>query len=136
MHLDMTKTAFLAAILSLSIPSLSTADELVPIGTILDNATSISLHVVAFQGTVKELEPVPPFPTPGCVSYHRYKVVVQDETGSIYAILCGDPVDSTGNIVEGDHVRIWAVIEVLSSESVRPAIQATVKRIERITSQQ
>ena len=132
----MTIIAFLIALLSLSIPSVSTADELVPIGTIVNNAGSLSLHLVTFQGTVKELESSLAFPTRGCLSFYRSKVVVEDQTGSIDAMMCGDPVDSAGNIVEGDHVLISAVIDLLSRESVRPPIQTTVKRIERITSQQ
>lgn len=135
MHLDMTNIACLVALLSLSLPSVSTGEEFVRIGTIVTNSTSLALHLVTFQGTVTGLESSLALPTRGCWSFYRSKVVIEDETGTIDAMLCGDPVDSAGNIVEGDHVRISAVIDVLSSEAVRPPIQARVQRIERITSQ-
>jgi hypothetical protein len=130
----MTKIAVLVALLSLSIPSVSTGDELVSIGAIASNATSLALHLVTFQGTIKELEPIPPFPTPGCVSYDRYKAVVEDETGSIDAIVCGAPVDSNGEIVKGDRVLISAVISVLNSDAAKPLVVATVTNIARVSS--
>lgn len=135
MDLEMTNIACLVALLALSFSSVSPGEELVRIGTIVTHATSLALHLVTFQGTVTELESRLAFPTRGCWSFYRSKVVIEDETGTIDAMLCGDPVDSTGNIVEGDHARISAVIDVLSSEAVRPPIQARVQRIERITSQ-
>lgn len=158
----MTKTAFLAALLSLLVASLSVADELlrfmrrwiltltlvltsvavsfgdeiVPIGKILANAPSLANHLVTFRGLVVSLEQLPPlgyrrFLSTNCFLQNRYMAVIEDDTGSINAIVCGMPLDEKGSIARGDHVVIRANINIVPGVGLRSDILANTVRMER-----
>ncbi|HZC81320.1 MAG TPA: hypothetical protein VE222_06310, partial [Nitrospiraceae bacterium] len=71
--------------------SLSLANEVLPIGTILKNPESYYLHVVALAGTVRHVKVILPPPSSlpqscgkgGGIFYSPYTFTLEDETGSI-----------------------------------------------------
>ena len=117
-------SAFLTIQLPLSL-SLALADEVLPIGKIIADASSLAQHLVTFRGTVTSLEQIPSFPTRGCFLPDRYRAIIEDETGSIEVLFCRPPG------ANGDHVLIQAVISIINSEGFTSTLQATAKYVER-----
>lgn len=127
----MRKTSFLAGLASLIFvlapATVSVADEIVPIGKILANAPSLADHLVTFRGRVVNLERVPPRGygrSESCLYYDQYLTVIEDDTGSINAIVCGSPLDEHGSIARGDHVVIRANINIVPGVGFRSDILA------------
>ena len=63
------------------------ADEIMPIGRILDQAKSLAAHLVTFKGRIKAFEKFPALPIEACFMATRYRVLVKDDSGSIQAIV-------------------------------------------------
>jgi hypothetical protein len=135
MRVNNSTTAVLAWVFCLLSLSVCFAEEIVPINTILASAASLSQHLVTFQGTVKEIEALPPFPTPGCLSVDRYRVRIEDDTGAIDAIVCGS-LNYPTRISKDENVRVRAVISVLAGNTLPPPVLAIVKSIAQITGPQ
>lgn len=120
------KQICISAFLTIQLPlSLSLADEALPIGKIIADASSLAQHLVTFRGTVTSLEQIPSFPTRGCFLPDRYRAIIEDETGSIEVLFCRPPG------ANGDHVLIRAVISIINSEGFTSTLQATAKYVER-----
>ena len=105
--------------------SLSLADDVLPIGKIITDASSLAQHLVTFRGTVTSLEQIPSFPTRGCFLPERYRATIEDETGSIEVLFCRPPG------ANGDLVLIRALISIINSEGFSSTILATAKYVER-----
>lgn len=135
----MTKTDFLAALtvsLVLASIAVSFADEILPISKILANAPSLANHLVTFRGLVVSLEQLPPlgyrrFVSENCFMQNRYMAVIEDDTGSINAIICGMPLDEQGSVTRGDYVVIRANLNIVPGEGFRSDILANTVRMER-----
>jgi hypothetical protein len=123
-------------ILVLASGTVSLADEIVPIGKILANAPSLADHLVTFRGLVVSLERLPPLGyrqvlSQNCFMQNRYMAVIEDDTGSINAIVCGMPLDEKGRIARGDEVVIRAVLNKVPGEGFLSDILANTVRMER-----
>jgi hypothetical protein len=120
-------------ILVLAQVAVSFGDEIVPIGKILANAASFADHLATFRGTVVNLDrlPGPPVLLKNCWLRNRYKAVIEDETGSIDAIVCDWPLDEKGSVAQGDRVVIRANITVIHGEGFKSDVLATTVRMER-----
>jgi hypothetical protein len=116
--------------------AISFADEIVPIGTILANASSFADHLVTFRGLVVSLDRIagPSLPLArgsACVRHHRYMAIIEDETGSIHAIVCGSPLDEKGSVAKGDRVVLRANINVISGVGFKSDVLAVGVLMER-----
>lgn len=136
MRYDGIRVMSLATLCYLSTTSLSLGEDRISIGTLVRHATSFSQHLVSFQGKVKELGQLLPFPTRGCLAHERYKVVIEDETGSVDSIVCGNPIVDGTALAVGDPVRMSAVISIVGVEAQQSSILAIAKTIVRIDSPQ
>ena len=126
----------LTLILVLASVAVSFADEILPIGKILANAPSLALHLVTFRGLVVSLEQLPPlgyrpFLSKNCFMQNRYMAVIEDDTGSINAIVCGMPLDEKGSVTIGDQVVIRANLNIVPGEGLRSDILANTVLMER-----
>jgi hypothetical protein len=102
----------------------------------LANAPSLALHLVTFRGLVVSLEQLPPlgyrrFISENCFLQNRYMAVIEDDTGSINAIVCGLPLDEKGSVTRGDQVVIRANLNIAPGEGFRSDILANTVRMER-----
>lgn len=86
----------------------SLGDEIVPIGKILGNTPMFANHLTTFRGVVTRLDPLPRILTKNCYAQDRYRAVIEDNTGSIEAIVCGAPLDEHGPISPGARVVLRA----------------------------
>ena len=120
-------------ILVLTQVTASFGDEIVPIGKILANAPSYADHLVTFRGFVVSLERIPgrPMLFQACFFHDRYKAVIEDETGSIDAIICGSPLDEKGSASRGDRVVIRSTINIIHGEGYKSDVLALAVRMER-----
>ena len=120
-------------ILVLAQVTVSFGDEIVPIGKVLANAASFADHLATFRGTVVSLERLPGrrMLFQNCLLNDRYKAVIEDETGSIDAIVCDWPLDEKGSIAQGDRVVIRANINVIHGEGFKSDVLANTVRMER-----
>lgn len=120
----------------LALDAVSFADEIVPIGKILANASSFADHLVTFRGLVVSLDRIagpspPPARGSACVLHDRYMATIEDETGSIHAIVCGSPLDEKGSVARGDRVVIRANINVISGVGFQSDVLAVGVLMER-----
>lgn len=123
--------AFLVVLFSLAFCATGLADEIMPIGQILNNAKSLAAHLITFKGRIESFEKVQPAPVQRCYMAPRYRAVVKDDSGSIIAILCGKHLDEQGELHIGDQVVIRAVLDVDESDGANHAITAIGVRMER-----
>lgn len=107
------------------------ADEIIPIGRILDNAKSLAAHLVTFRGRIETFDKAPPAIVKGCYMATRYRALVTDESGSIVAIICGRHVDDQNEVRIGDIVVIRALLEVDERDGANRIITAIGVRMER-----
>lgn len=115
----------------------SFGDEIIPIGKILADPPSFASRLTTFRGLVVSLDRIAgPSPRRGralttCPFYDRYLAIIEDETGSIPAMVCGFPLDDKGRVAQGDPVVIRAVIDVISGVGVKSDVVAIGVRMER-----
>lgn len=137
MHILHMKPCWLVTlILALTPATVSFADEIVPISKILANAPSLADHLVTFRGRVVSLERLPPlgfrrFLSANCFMQNRYMALIEDDTGSINAIICELPLDEKGSVVTGDEVVIRANLNIVHGEGFRSDLLANTVRMER-----
>lgn len=76
--------ALSVALLALT-ATLAEADELIAIGTLLNNPSAYKVHSVTVEGTVKEVKHFPPMFNRACgkMMYDSYLLTLEDETGSL-----------------------------------------------------
>jgi len=124
-------------ILVLAQAAVCLGDEIVPIGKILANTSSFADHLVTFRGLVVSLDRIAgPSPRGGralttCPFHNRYLATVEDETGSIHAIVCGSPLDEQGGVARGDRVVLRANINVISGVEFQSEVLAVGVLMER-----
>jgi hypothetical protein len=125
-------------ILLLAPAAVSFGDEIVPIGKILASPPSFANRLTTFRGLVVRLERIAgPPPRVGtralttCPFHDRYMAIIEDETGSIHAIVCGFPLDDKGRVAQGDHVVIRAIIMIVPDEGFKSEVIANTVRMER-----
>jgi hypothetical protein len=123
-------------ILILAQVAVSFGDEIVPIGKILANASSFADHLVTFRGLVVSLDRIagpshPPARGSACLLHDRYMAIIEDETGSIHAIVCGSPLDEKGSLARGDRVVLRANINVISGVGFKSDVLAVGVLMER-----
>ena len=97
--------------------SLSLANEVIPIGTILKDAESYNLRVVTLEGTVRDVKPYKPYFQPfrcgAGVCYGAYTFMLVDEGGSLeveHPVLDKTPSIKVPEVSEGERVIIEAQI--------------------------
>jgi len=90
------------------------AEEPVPIGIIRDDPESFHLKHVTLLGTLTEVHALEPYYlASGAGCYGAYRLIVEDETGSLpIAVIgvCGTPAIRPPPAAVGEHVRIRAQI--------------------------
>ena len=94
-------------------------DEIQTIGWIFDHVFYIHGHPVKFTGEVKSIDLEPAVPVRPCVLAKSYVAVIEDSTGSIQAVICGEPTISVG-----DHVVARALIMVVNPYEHPPILFA------------
>jgi len=94
-------------------------DEIQTIGWIFDHVFTIHGHVVTFEAVVKEIDVNAAVPGAPCLRGTGYGITLEDSTGSIQSILCGDP-----GVAVGDHVIATAIISVINQYTHPPVIIA------------
>lgn len=94
-------------------------DEIQTIGWIFDHVFYIHGHQVKFSGEVKSIDLEPAVPVRPCVLVKSYVAVIEDSTGSIQAVICGEPTISVG-----DHVVARALIMVVNPYEHPPILFA------------
>lgn len=77
------------------------------------------------------LDTLPHIPTKHCYAQVRYHTVIEDDTGSIDATVCGAPLDEQGPISLGSRVVLRALIHVTEGIAGQPAVLADGVRMER-----
>ena len=129
---------WIAIILVVLLPAaVSFGDEIVPIGKILADPPSYANRLTTFRGLVVSLDRIAgPSPRGGrtlttCPFHDRYLAIIEDETGSIHAMVCGFPLDDKGRVALGDHVVIRAIIDVISGVGLQSDVVALGVRMER-----
>ena len=125
-------------ILVLAQVAVSFGDEIVPIGKILADPPSFANRLTTFRGLVVSLDRIAgPPPRVGtralttCPFHDRYMAIIEDETGSIHATVCGFPLDDKGRVAQGDHVVVRAIIDVISGVGFQSDVVAIGVRMER-----
>lgn len=88
-------------------------------------------HLTTFRGVVTRLDPLPRILTKNCYAQDRYRAVIEDNTGSIEAIVCGAPLDEHGPISPGARVVLRALILVTEGVAGQPTVLADGVRMER-----
>lgn len=121
----------MAFLVSLGYPGASFGDEIVPIGKILANPPLFATHLTTFRGIVMRLDALARIPTKSCYAQDRYHAVIEDDTGSIDAIVCGAPLDELGPISLGSRVVLRALIHVTEGVPGQPPVLAEGVRMER-----
>lgn len=134
----MKERLIVGLILVLAPATVSFGDEIVPIGKILADPPSFVNRLTTFRGLVVTLDRIAgPPPRVGthapttCPFHDRYMALIEDETGSIRAIVCGFPLDDKGRVAQGDHVVIRAIIDVISGVGFQSDVFALGVRMER-----
>ena len=112
-------TVILCNAVHVEISSAYFVDEIQTIGWIVDHVFYIHGHPVKFSGVVKSIDLEPPVPVRPCILAKSYVAVIEDSTGSIQAVICGEPP-----IVVGDHVVARAFIMVLNPPAHPPILFA------------
>lgn len=93
-------------------------DEILPIRWIIDHAFRyLEDHPIRFAGTVKAILAEPSAPTGPCLRSRGYVAVIEDETGTIEAVICGEP-----SISVGQHVVIRGLLSVVNAYKTPPII--------------
>lgn len=131
-------TYSLIAALLLS-PAHAAEPELVSIQELLSpQATSYQQHPVTIEGVVSALHIIPPAigsyspRSKPCLLYGRASFVLEDETGSLLAVVLGscNPGAVEALPKDGDRVRVTGVVQVLESEAPRNVrVQASMIQI-------
>ena len=118
--------------------AVSFGDEIVPIGKILVDPPSFANRLTTFRGLVVSLDRIAgPPPRVGtrtlttCPFHDRYMAIIEDETGSISAMVCGFPLDDQGRVARGDRVVIRAIIDVIPGVGFKSDLVAIGVRMER-----
>lgn len=90
------------------------AETPVAIGAILAEPEPFHMKHVLLQGTVKEVQEIEPyFLASGAGCYGAYRMILQDETGSMMVAvlgICGTPFIRSAPVVLDEHVRIKAQV--------------------------
>ncbi|MFO0699975.1 MAG: hypothetical protein U0236_12160 [Nitrospira sp.] len=109
----------------------SFGDEIVPIGSILSDPALFTNRLTTIRGPVVQLDPLPRVRAKGCPYHDRYHAVLEDDTGSMEAIVCGAPLDERGPIFKGDTVVLRSAILVTNGEGGQTTVMADGVRMER-----
>jgi len=131
------KHNWIGIVLLVIVPAtVSFGDEIVPIGKILADPPSFANRLTTFRGLVVSLDRIagpspPPARGSACVLHDRYMAIIEDETGSIHAIVCGSPLDEKGSVARGDHVVIRANIDVIPGVGLKSDVLAIGVLMER-----
>ena len=112
-----------------AVPSLG--DEIVPIGSILANPSLFLNRLTTIRGRVVQLDPLPRVRAKGCPYHDRYHAVLEDDSGSMEAVVCGAPLDERGPIFKGDTVVLRSAIFVTNGEGGQSTVMADGVRMER-----
>ncbi len=124
-------TAVCILVLVHAVPSFG--DELVPIGGILANPSLFTNRLTTIRGSVVQLDLLPKarVRTKACPAHDRYHAVINDDTGSIEAVVCGAPLDERGPISPGDTIVLRAVILLEKHQDGQSTVLADGVRMER-----
>lgn len=108
-------------------------DEIVTIGRIVANPSLFVSRLTTIRGSVVQLTPLPGGRgwNKACPAHDRYLAVLEDDTGSIDAIVCGAPLDTRGPIFKGDVVVLRALIFVTEGEGRQSSVMANGVLMER-----
>lgn len=112
-----------------AVPSLG--DEIVPIGSILADPSLFTNRLTTIRGRVVQLDPLPRVRAKGCPYHDRYHAVLENDTGSMEAIVCGAPLDERGPIFKGDTVVLRSAIFVTKGGRGQSTVMADGVRMER-----
>lgn len=131
MKMLMTRIAICFLVMAQAVPSLG--DEIVQIGRIIADPTLFTNRLTTIRGSVVQLNRLPRMRvwTKACPYHDRYHDVIDDDTGSIEAIVCGAPLDERGPIFKGDTIVLRAVIFVAKGEEGQSTVVADGVRMER-----
>lgn len=110
----------------------SFGDEIVPIGNILANPSLFTNRLTTVRGYVVQLDLLPKARvwSKACPAHDRYHAVIEDNTGSIDAVVCGAPLDERGPIFQGDTVVLRAAI-IVETVNGQSTVLADGVRMER-----
>lgn len=90
------------------------AQELVAIEEIVARPDLYHLHQVVIQGSVRDVQPLPPYKLPtGDYCYSAYLFRLEDDTGSIAVALlgfCDKPIIRELGLTDGDEASVQATI--------------------------
>lgn len=103
-----------AAWLLLAIAPAAMAQELVAIEEIVARPDIYHLHQVVIQGTVRDVQALPPYKLPtGDFCYGAFLFRLEDDTGSVAVALlgiCDKPILRELSVSEGDQAAVQATI--------------------------
>lgn len=131
MKLLMNWIAVCLLVMVQAVPSFG--DEIVQIGRILANPSLFTSRLTTIRGSVVRLNPLPRGRAwnKACPAHDRYQTILEDDTGSIDAIVCGAPLDERGPISKGDTIVLRAVIMMEKSDGGQSIVMADGVRMER-----
>ncbi len=124
------------------IGSVILADDLIPIATVLADPRGYHLKEVMFQGTARDVTPLPPSRLKSALCWGGYTFRLEDKTGSIEVFfrgICGGSLNLQrvpDQILEGDQIILEAIIiagyyneeNVYQSNGVVTALSEKIQR--------
>jgi hypothetical protein len=123
-----------AALGVVAVAGFAAADEPVPIGEVIADPDAYHFRLVALQGTVRQVTPLPPYtPGPDTTCYGGYTFLLEDETGSMEVSvlgICGKPVLRKPEVGEGETILL--VAQILSPNRVTSAVKGEVKQLRAV----
>jgi hypothetical protein len=123
-----------AALGAMAMAGFAAADEPVPIGEVVADPDAYHFRLIALQGTVRQVTPLPPYaPGPDTACYGAYTFVLEDGTGSMEINvlgICGKPVLRKPEVGEGETILL--VAQILSPNRVTSASKGEVKRLRAV----
>ena len=131
MKLHMKWSAVCLLVIVQAVPSFG--DEIVPIGSILADPSLFTNRLTTIRVVQLDLFlPKARVRTKACPYHDRYLAIIDDNTGSMEAIVCGAPLDERGAIFKGDTIVLRAVIIMGKSNSGESIVLADGVRMERV----
>lgn len=107
-------------------------DQSVDIDTILSSPKSYQLHLVALQGTVRQVRPIGTLFAKCGPVYDSYTFTLEDGTGTIEVTVAGACYSPgvTIPVSEGDRLVVQALIQVVGEE--QQIVRAVARWVQRL----